>query len=95
MYPTEFIAYLGSRFIELFLLGIFWYAVSLANKSINFKLMLSYFLIADGFKSIMFSFETRLSKYFQDIIQNGDFSNYLIKPVKIIPYIVCSFTGEN
>lgn len=95
MYPTEFIAYLGSRFIELFLLGIFWYAVSLANPSINFKLMLSYFLIADGFKSIMFSFETRLSKYFQDIIQNGDFSNYLIKPVKIIPYIVCSFTGEN
>lgn len=95
IYPTEFIAYLLSRFIELFLLGIFWYAVSLANPSINFKLMLSYFLIVDGFKSIMFSFENRLSKYFQEIIQNGDFSNYLMKPLKIIPYVICSFIGEH
>jgi hypothetical protein len=49
----------------------------------------------DGLRNIMYSHETRLSKYFQEIIQNGDISNYLIKPLKIIPYLTFSFTGEN
>jgi hypothetical protein len=69
--------------------------VSFENPSLNFKSLLSYFLIMDGLRNIMYSYETRLSKYFQEIIQNGDISNYLIKPLKIIPYLTFSFTGEN
>ncbi len=96
MYPSEFIAYILARFIDLFMLGIFWYVISLANPSlVNFRLILSYFLIVDGLRNLMYSYDTRLSKYFQDIIENGDISNYLIKPVDIIPYLTFSFTGEN
>lgn len=95
MHPTEFMAYMVSRSIDLFLLGVFWYVVSFENPSLNFKSLLSYFLIMDGLRNIMYSYETRLSKYFQEIIQNGDISNYLIKPLKIIPYLTFSFTGEN
>jgi ABC-type uncharacterized transport system permease subunit len=57
--------------------------------------MLSYFLIVDSFRNIMYSYENRLSKYFQEAISSGDISNYLIKPVKIIPYFISNFTGEN
>jgi len=94
MYPSEFIAYLLSRFIDLSMIGIFWYVVSLANPTlINFKTILAYFLIMDGLKNIMYSYESRLSKYFQEVIENGDLSNYLIKPISIIPYLTFSYTG--
>lgn len=96
MYPSEFIAYLLGRFIDLAMLGIFWFVISTANPDlVNFKMILSYFLIIDGLKNIMYSYETRLAKYFQETIENGDISNYLIKPISTIPYITLSYTGRD
>jgi ABC-type uncharacterized transport system permease subunit len=57
--------------------------------------MLSYFLILNGFKNLMYTNDLRLGKYIGDIIKDGTISNYLIKPIKIIPYLTFSFTGDN
>lgn len=93
-YPTENFGYLIRKLVNLFLLMIFWFAISRSNPEIfNYKQMIAYFLISDAVNNLSFSAHGRFGRDIQKMIKYGKLSSTLIKPVKTLNFLFASFIG--
>lgn len=95
-YPLEIAAILIRRFTELGLLLLFW---SIAAQSSGGKIqvvsLLSYFLIAAAVAEITMSRDLIFAKQLRNFVRDGQLNNYLIKPVKILPYLYADLIGRS
>lgn len=95
-YPFEILAFFFSRLTALGFLALFWYA--LANSTggeVDFKPLIAYFLVAAAIRELTVGNETKLGRFIQRLILQGEINNYFIKPVKTIPFLLFSFIGDN
>lgn len=95
-YPWEMVAFFASRIVELCFLIIFWYAVSRSNSGIfSFRQITAYFLVVSAVRDLSLMTNMRLGREIKNNIKSGELNNALIKPVKIIPFLLAVFAGEN
>lgn len=95
-YPFEIIAFFACRFAALGFLALFWYAVARSSGgAMDFKPLIAYFLVAAAVKDLTFSTDTKFGKAIQVLIKGGDISNYFIKPIKTIPFLLSAYIGES
>jgi len=96
VYPWEIGAFFTRRIISAIFLIIFWFAVANgSSNTLNFKHLVAYFLVSGAVQNIIFSNGWPFGKKMYRMIKNGEFSNYLIKPISIIPFLFFGFLGEN
>lgn len=95
-YPTEMLATIVKRILEITFFVFLWTLVlKNSNSSQTVESLISYFLIATGISEIVMAKWGGVGKYLADSVRTGKFSNYLIKPVSIIPNLYFSELGAN
>lgn len=91
-YPTEIFAAITYTIIEFGIILVFWNAVNQSsNQSLNITQLTSYFLISRGIAEIAMVNNYNFGRTLQKRIKSGEITNYMIKPVKILPYM-CFYT---
>jgi len=94
-YPWELVAFFVQRFIGLFFLTIFWFAVAKSSSTMqSFQCLIAYFLVSSAVRDLTFSYEMKFGRGVQIMIKSGEISNYLIKPVSTIPFLFFGFVGQ-
>jgi ABC-2 type transport system permease protein len=95
VYPLEIFAIVLRRIIEFGFLALFWIIIAKSSEGrINILQIVSYFLIATSIDSIAFSSRLSFAKYLHFLIKDGSLNNFLIRPIKLIPNLFCSYLGE-
>lgn len=95
-YPWEIIASVLKRIVEIFFLVIFWsLIVKNSGGNIDIHQIISYFFISMGIRDIVMSHWGPFGGEIGNQIKYGTISNYLIKPVKIIPTLYSISFGRN
>ncbi|MCC2631390.1 MAG: hypothetical protein K0S20_89, partial [Patescibacteria group bacterium] len=94
-YPIEIWAAIVKRGISLGFLIAFWTIVAnSSNGRIDLIPLISYFLISNAINDIVSAEILRFGKSVGDTVKKGTITNYLIKPVPIVPYLYASTLGE-
>jgi len=94
-YPWEFAAFFVQRSIGLLFLSIFWLAVSQSSAEVqNFRSLIAYFLISSATLELTFAYEMKFGKNLIVLIKSGEISNYLIKPLPVIPFLFSGYVGQ-
>lgn len=94
-YPFELLSVLIQRVIKISFLLILWKLVlDASGKSYNLNELLSYFLLADGIAEITMALRTKFGTLLRDSIKSGSISNFLIKPIKLIPAMYATTWGK-
>jgi len=93
-YKLELIGFVLRQLIKVGFLLYFWLIISETNSQIfDLKKMLAYFLIGSGFSELTMSDAYTFGRSIQKQIRRGEFSNILIKPVKLVRFLYVSFLG--
>jgi ABC-2 type transport system permease protein len=95
-YPWEIFAVVLNRILEVVSMVALWTLI-LHKSSISSAIheLVSYFLIAGGISGIMMAERFDLARFVKGLIKNGELSNFLIKPVAVIPFLFSTQTGKN
>lgn len=94
-YPIEIIAFFAGRFIALGFLALFWYAIANSSSgSLDFRPLIAYFFLTAGIRELTFGNDTRFGRFIQHLVMRGEINNYFIKPIRTVPFLLCSFAGE-
>ena len=95
-YPYEILASVLKRVIEILFLILFWsLIVKESGGQINISQIISYFFISMGIGDLVMSRWGAFGGEIGTQIKNGHISNYLIKPVGIIPTLYSISFGRN
>lgn len=78
----------------MFLL-IFWSLVVQNSSQSSVLDITSYFFIATGVKDLIMFDARDWGKFLRKSVKSGNLNNYLIKPVKILPYTFSTVLGQN
>ena len=92
-YPIQIYSTILQSIIKIVFLVVFWTIVFPDNID-QIQSLASYFLIADGVGVVTMSTNTMLGRYIRHLIKYGRISAYLIRPVKILPYMYFNVLGE-
>ena len=84
------------RVVTVGLLMVFWNLVlkNTAGNSPHLTGLLSYFLIADGIGELTMATRTKFGTLLRRSIKTGQISNYLMKPLSILPAMYAHVWGE-
>lgn len=94
-YPWEWVAFFFQRFISLSFLALFWFAVAKSSSvAVSFRELIAYFLVAGAVRDLVFANDTKFGRSIMLMIKSGEISNYLVKPVSIIPFLFSTFAGQ-
>jgi ABC-2 type transport system permease protein len=94
-YPWELVAFFIQRFIGLFFLALFWFAVSQSSTTLqSFRSLIAYFLVASAVRDLTFSYNMKFGSGLLKMIKSGEITNYLIKPISSIPFLFFAFVGQ-
>ena len=94
-YPMELAAAVAKRLIEVSFFMMFWAAVARSsNGTINTHELLGYVLIAGSAVNLTGGGSLNFTQVIHDAIKRGGLSNYLIKPLALIPHLYATFLGE-
>lgn len=94
-YPSEVLAFIVRRLVNLTFLLLFWLAVSKGNSELfGFRQIVAYFLVANAVEDLTFTSSGGWDKDFRRTIKYGLLSNYLIKPVPILRFWYASYVGK-
>lgn len=94
-YPIELWAAVLKRVLTVGFLLLFWSII--ANSSdgaIELRPLVSYFLISSAIDDVIGVQGLRFGKYLGGSIKDGSINNYLIRPLKVIPYLYSADTGS-
>lgn len=95
-YPTEMLATIVKRILEITFFVFLWTLVlKSSSATVTVQSLISYFLIASGIGEIVMAKWGGTGKFLADSVRQGKLSNYLIKPVSIIPNLFFSELGTN
>lgn len=95
-YPYEILASVFKRAVEILFLILFWsLIVKGSDGQINISQIISYFFISMGIRDLVMSHWGPFGGEIGDQIKKGSISNYLIKPVSIIPTLYSISFGRN
>jgi ABC-2 type transport system permease protein len=96
IYPFEIAAHVGRRIVEILGLVLLWNLILQNSPSDqNVYQITSYFLIAMGVSEITMAKWGAFTSYIANCIRDGKLSNYLIKPVSILPILYFYSLGTN
>ncbi len=94
-YPLEILGSVFRRFFEIILVILFWLTISrTTTKHVDMREISSYFLIAGAVNEFVMAQTLTFAMKLSDTIMRGELNNYLIKPVRIIPYLYFSTLGR-
>lgn len=95
-YPFEIMAFIIGRLFGLGFLVLFWYAAAKSfTTPVDFQSLIAYFLVANAVKDFTFGTDLRFGQTIQRQIKSGEINNYLVKPVKVIPFLFSTHLGTN
>ena len=93
-YPMEIVGGLIKRTIEVGYLVLFWYLVAQGSAgAIDTKEIVAYILITGSVSGLASSSSLYFGGMISEHVKLGTISNYLIKPVRLIPYLYATFVG--
>lgn len=92
-YPTEILATVFRRIMEIVFLILFWKIV-LGKGTGEMRPLISYFLIAQSVSLLIMARRTEFGTYLRKLIKYGNLNYYLTRPMKIIPYVYASTVGN-
>lgn len=95
VYPIEMISYLIKKVAIIGFLVFFWSVAfkDFSANNLNLKENVSYFIFASGVADITMVDSQILGKFIRRRVKSGEISNYLIKPVRFIPFMYFSSMG--
>lgn len=95
-YPFEILATAAKRIVEILFLILFW-SILIKSSQINISLaeISSYFLIAIGVSDLTMTRWGKLSYLIGDMTKSGQISNYIVKPVRLIPTLYSMAMGRS
>lgn len=95
-FPYEILASVSKRVIEILFLILFWsLIVKESGGQINFSQIISYFLISMGIGDLVMSRWGPFGGELGNQIKSGSISNFLIKPIGVIPTLYSISFGKN
>lgn len=95
-YPYEILAGLLRQVISIVSLSVLWFlALKGSANAQPFVEVLSYFLIAEGVKEITMGEWGTVGRLVSRSIREGTLSNFLMKPLSILPYLYSYAIGSN
>lgn len=94
-YPFEIIAELLKRVVWIVLMIFLWSVISKSSRSIEIAEILPYFLIATGVRDIVMARWGILGTELYHAIKEGKISNYLIKPLSVVPAYYAKAFGKH
>lgn len=93
-YPTEIFAFICKRLFALGFLILFWTAVQKSSGGIfNFKHLVAYFLVISALNDLVFVTHFSFGERIYRLVKSGEISNFLIKPINMIPYLLFTHVG--
>lgn len=96
IYPWEIVASVSKRLIEILFLILFWsLIVKESGGQINISQIISYFFISVGIRDLVMSHWGPFGGEIGSQIKSGYISNYLIKPINVIPTLYARALGKN
>lgn len=93
-YPFEVLTDVVFRFVIILLHSYFLYLV-VGDSTISTQTIIAYFLVADGLVGIVMSQWGDLSTIIGRSVRDGTLNNFLLRPIKIIPYLYAVSFGTN
>lgn len=96
-YPLEIVSLVARKFIYVTFSVVFWNII-FANSSdptLTKTYFLGYFLTSTGLSDIVMIDSQVLGKFIRREIKKGQVSNYLIKPVRLIPFLYATALGRD
>jgi ABC-2 type transport system permease protein len=95
-YPFEILSSVAKRVIEILFLVLFWSLIVKGSGSqINIYQIVSYFFISMGIRDLVMSHWGPFGGEVGNSIKSGQITNYLIKPVSIVPTLYSLSLGRN
>lgn len=92
-YPTEIFATAFRRLIEVIFLIIFWHII-LNTPFSQMKPIISYFLIAQSVSLVVMARRTEFGTELRRLIKYGVINIYLVRPMRLVPYLYASTLGN-
>ena len=92
-YPTEILATVFRRLMEVVFLILFW-TVVLGTSAGGAKVLISYFLVAQSVSLLVMARRTEFGTVLRKMIKYGTLNTYLTRPMKILPYVYASTIGN-
>jgi ABC-2 type transport system permease protein len=94
-YPWDTTTIAVRRVIDVGLLLLFWSIVARsAHGAVSLRTLTSYFLVSTSLNELMLGERFQFGQAITLLIKRGDFSNYLLKPVSILPQILAREIGR-
>lgn len=95
-YPLEFVTILLKDFVKLFFFLILWSLIlsELKNSNLNLTYIASYYLITGGIADLTMIFRQKFGAFLRKSIKSGYISNYLIKPIHLLPSMYAVLWGQ-
>lgn len=78
--------------LELIFLIVFWSLIIKQGK--DFAYIISYFLISDAISELSMGYAFQLGNKIRKMVKHNEFSNYIIKPLSLIPYLYATYLGD-
>lgn len=95
-YPHEIIAVIARRIMEVMLILVFWVAIAESSGGkFDAKSLIAYFLLAFSISEITLTNYLPFGRDINVAIKQGRLNNFLIKPVKLIPFMYSDFMGRS
>lgn len=94
-YPVKIFTNIASRGFSLFFLLLLWRLISDSQNSFSLENAFNYFLISEGITTLIMVHRLHWGKHLSKLIKDGQLSNYLIKPISLLPYTYADIVGVN
>lgn len=94
-YPLEMAAIALRRLIEVGLILVFWAAVAKSSTTpLDYRSLIAYFLIAGALNDLVMAQRTRFGQFLIKGIKTGKITQYIIKPISLVPYLYSAAAGQ-
>lgn len=94
-YPFEFVSVLIQQWIRIAFFFILWSLILEAtDRDFNIRELVAYFLLADGISETTMALRTKFGTLLRKSIKTGSISNFLIKPVRLLPAMFSTVWGQ-
>ena len=94
-YRLEILAGALRMTVQISVLLLFWSIVGKsATSGILTSDLIAYFLVANGMNELTMAMNLRLCGTIQDGIKSGELSRYILRPVRLLPFLVTETFGR-
>ncbi len=95
-YPLELLFIILKDIIKILFLVLFWGLIfsSMSGEERSITEIVSYYLITGGLAELTMLFRQKLGAYLRKSIKSGEISNFLIKPIALLPSIYTTVWGQ-